>query len=930
MFFIAFGQKVLMAQIGNDPPSIKWKQINTPLSRVIFPEGMDSVATRITNVIHFINGTTSATIGNKTKKIDIVLKNQTTVSNGFVDLAPFKSEFYTTPHPNSFELGSVPWPDLLAIHEYRHVQQFNNFDVGLTKFFHTLFGQEAQSLMSSTAIPNWFFEGDAVYNETNLSKQGRGSLPFFHNNFRAIWMEEKNYSWMKLRNGSLKDDVPNHYQLGYLLVAYGREKYGEKFWENVTHDAASFKNIFYPFQQSLKKYAGVDFETFRNDAFNYYKNIFQTENILPKEVNKNEDYLNERYPSFTENGEIIFIKNSFKHTADFIKKNGAEEMKIRTVDNTIDPYYSYRNGKIVYTSFRPDIRWGDRNYSEIAVLDVTNGHQHTITKRSKYFSPDISEDGQMVVAVNVPEQGGSTLHLLNAANGELINEIKNREHLFYTYPKFYDREKIISPVRNSEGKMSIALINFEKNTTEYLLPFTFNVIAFPAVWNDTLYFSSSYKDNDELMAYTFSNKKIWKINTKEKFGLGKYHPSVNDSNIIWHRFTAEGNRLQKVNKEEISFKEVSFEEMNANPSHFGISSLDNSTANLLRSIPNDTFSITDYSKVAHLFYFHSLQATIDDPLYSVDWVSNNVLNTLESKISFKYNSSDQSKTVGASATYGGFFPLLTGGISYSFDRKGNFKGNAFLYSQWQPYIGFSIPLNLSKGRSFTSLNFGSNLIYNQTDIKGMYKDSIFSPSFNYLNNFISFRHQIQKSQQEIFPRFSQSINLIYKTPLYQYHGYQFMVNSDFYFPGFMSTHSIALKGAFSKKDNLQEINFSNDFPFSRGYLGYNFYKMFKWGVNYHLPLFYPDKGFADIAYLLRVRANVFFDDTEVQDFLSNGSEWKNSFRSVGSEITFDTKWWNQVNVSFGFRYSYLLDSDMFGNSGRNRWEIILPVNIFNR
>ena len=27
--------------------------------------------------------------------------------------------------------------------------------------------------------PNWFYEGDAVYNETNVSRQGRGSFTFF-------------------------------------------------------------------------------------------------------------------------------------------------------------------------------------------------------------------------------------------------------------------------------------------------------------------------------------------------------------------------------------------------------------------------------------------------------------------------------------------------------------------------------------------------------------------------------------------------------------------------------------------------------------------------------------------------------------------------------------------------------------------------------
>ena len=106
--------------------------------------------------------------------------------------------------------------------------------------------------------------------------------------------------------------------------------------------------------------------------------------------------------------------------------------------------------------------------------------------------------------------------------------------------------------------------------------------------------------------------------------------------------------------------------------------------------------------------------------------------------------------------------------------------------------------------------------------------------------------------------------------------------------------------------------------------------MYKWGVNYHLPLFYPDAGFGNIVYVLRVTGNLFYDDTQVNDFLTNGNKFNASFRSTGIEINFDTKWWNQANVSLGLRYSRLLDNDLFGSSGRNRFEIILPMNIFNQ
>jgi len=129
---------------------------------------------------------------------------------------------------------------------------------------------------------------------------------------------------------------------------------------------------------------------------------------------------------------------------------------------------------------------------------------------------------------------------------------------------------------------------------------------------------------------------------------------------------------------------------------------------------------------------------------------------------------------------------------------------------------------------------------------------------------------------------------------------------------------------------MRQVNFSSGFPFSRGYSAINLYEMYKWGLDYHLPVVYPDAGFANVIYLLRVRASLFYDDTRGNDFVNNGNKFTARFRSSGAEITFDTKWWNEAKASIGIRYSHLFDANLFGSSGRNRLEIILPVNIFNQ
>jgi hypothetical protein len=54
-----------------------------------------------------------------------------------------------------------------------------------------------------------------------------------------------------------------------------------------------------------------------------------------------------------------------------------------------------------------------------------------------------------------------------------------------------------------------------------------------------------------------------------------------------------------------------------------------------------------------------------------------------------------------------------------------------------------------------------------------------------------------------------------------------------------------------------------------------------------------------------------------------------NLRSVGGELFFDTRWWNQQPVSFGIRVSHLLDDgfNSLDKKGNNLFEFILPLNL---
>ena len=916
---------------GGTPPSVKWNAVHTLPANIIYPPGLEKEAQQVAFLVSALSKTTLYTIGNQQKPVDIVFHNLTTITNGFVQLAPFRSEFQLTPEQNSFDLGSLPWNQTLAIHEYRHVQQFNNFCVGLSKVFYILFGQDGLAFANSLAVPNWFFEGDAVYQETLVSQQGRGRLPLFLTGFEAIWVSQKNYSWMKLRNGSYRDYTPNHYPLGYMLVAYGRDQYGPEFWAKTAIEAAGFKGFFYPLQKAIKRNAGISFDSFQVKALDYFRNQIpdiaytSSEALYGKKMHH--FVADELFPQFTDSNKLIFQNNSYLHPPVFMiqetKNEKLTRIKYRAV--SLEDAFSYHKHKIVYAAYEPDLRWGWRDYSVIRIMDLDTKKENRLTHKTKYFSPDISPDGKSIVAVNLLETGNCFLDILDMFSGKIQIQLPNPQHLIYTYPKYFTPDQLAVAVRNEKGQMSLMLIDIHSGKQHLLTEWSMDPLGFISVENDRVYFSRTHNGQDQ--GFCFHDGQIYRFKTDAS--AGNYQLAGGYGSLTWTRFTSSGFRLQVSNAQNIfNTTPESFPLLDTSEKH-EVYSLNNPPFQIPFPIADTTFPTKPYSTATHIFNFHSWRPFINDPDYTLSLLGQNVLNSFQSEIFIGYNRNEQYKKAGMDFTYGGFFPFINTGAEYIIDRNGYYKGQKIYWNELLTYAGLSVPLKLSRGRWITNLEGGSNISYRQDFFKGPFKDSIKNTSYLSLDPQVLFTNRLQAGRMQIYPSFAQTILLIYNRAISNVSGNQFLTSGNFYFPGLTSTHSLVFKAAFQQRDSLNQVRFSNSFPFSRGYSGINFYQMYGFGINYNFPLVYPDWGFANLVYFLRIRANAFYDYTGVPYYATNGPGVQSQYRSAGLEIYIDTKWWNQLPLSFGIRYSRLFDPDYQGR-GPNQWELILPLNILDK
>ncbi len=885
---------------------------------------------------------TAKTIGGRQDKWDIILQNQTTIPNAYVRLAPVMSEFYMTPDQNSFSNGSLRWDDNLAIHENRHMQQFSNFNKGFAKVFSFFLGQEGQLLANGLTVPDYFFEGDAVWQESLVSLHGRGSLPSFYNAYKSLWLADKKYSWMKLRNGSYRDFVPDHYALGYKLTAYGYEKYGDNFWNKVTDDAVRFRGVFYPFNRAIEKFSGKSYRQFRDDALRYFKERCLRDTLmsdtgysyLTKEQKNNVvDY---RVPFQVGDDSILLTKRSYNKINGFYILSGGKEIKLRVRDIVIDDNYSYKKGKIVYAAYASDPRWApNRDYSVIKMLDIYTGRQRQITHRSKYFSPEINDAGTEILAVQVNIDGTNNLCRLDAITGEPVLKIPNTGRLFFTQTKYIHSNAAVSAARNMDGNMALVKVDLTSGAVENLTPFSFNVIGYPVVKGDTVYFNASDENADKIFAVTLADKKIFRVTNNIN---GVYFPSVNGKNeLLFSAFSAGGYMLARLDLHAVAWKEfpaINF--LNGNNKYYTDSLLKMPGAGALNILNDSNFDqhpngniknqVTKYRKSFRLFNFHSWRPVVDDPEFGYSIFSNNVLSSFTNTIDYTYNRSDKSHTVGFSSAYGGWFPVLSLGAEGSFNRTVDTAiGKSVHFNAATINAGFSIPLRFVGGRTSQFLQFGAGYNLEQYYYTGVGKNVFSNRAIKYMNAFLSFSNINQQARQHINPRWAQSVSFNYRDAFNFMSSYKFVAHASFYFPGIFPNHSLVFNTAFQKRDTLPDL-FSKVFSYSRGYEALSTRQMFKWGANYHFPVVYPDWGFANLLYFQRIRANAFYDHTvaraRVNSLLTDIKS-----RSTGAEIYFDTKWWNAFPVSFGVRFSHLLDTDLLNPLVKNRWEILLPISL---
>jgi len=365
---LLIGNSRLYAQYystGQEPASIRWKQIKTEHVKLIFPDYYEARARKLASYLDSTCAYSGTSLNYRPKRIPVIIHTQSAKSNAVVAWAPKRMEFYTTPPQDMY---AQPWLEQLSIHEYRHVVQIEKLNQGPTRVLSWFFGQQGTAAILGLYVPPWFLEGDAVVAETGLSYSGRGRDPRFEMRLRAQVLGRGPYSYDKATLGSYRDFIPSHYQLGYFLVAEGRRKYGSAIWSHSLDRVGRRPYMITPFQNGIREISGERKIPFYEESISSLGQRWRRQDSLSglAEVRivspSQKRYTDYRHPVYINESEVVALKISIDDIPRFVKidSNGNEEV-VYTPGFIKTEAVSYAAGKLCWSENRPDLRWANRS-----------------------------------------------------------------------------------------------------------------------------------------------------------------------------------------------------------------------------------------------------------------------------------------------------------------------------------------------------------------------------------------------------------------------------------------------------------------------------------------------------------------------------------------------------------------------------------------
>lgn len=878
---------------GSDPASTKWNTIQTDNYKLLYPRGLDSLATAYIQNLEYWRDRVGASVGYKpgeryTNPTPVILHPFTATSNGAVVWAPRRMDLFTC--PNLSDPEPMPWMQNLGVHESRHVAQMqfgrSGFFTGIHFVLGEMFAGAAAAIYPSTAL----LEGDAVTAETALTSAGRGRSDAFLRQYRISLDNGDFRNWWQWRYGSQKKYTPDHYAAGYFAIsgaryAFDTPHFTDHYFDRIRRRAGF---AFWNWQKTFRELSGEDTFT---DAFNKVSDTYadvwreydshRSIQALPKTRLTRHGRFYAKYTNMAAAPDGIYVvKTSLDKAAElhFIDSTGKDNF-VRPMSSSVGRLVFHDN-KLYWSENTPGLRWELGGDSSIRYIKHHGRKIHDVTRKGRLFNPSFR--GESLLAIDCRYDGSSTIMGgPQAPKGVQIIELAS------------DGKRIYAIGLNDEG---LGLYLYDGGWKTVLTPSKVRLHTLD-ISDGTLYFVSDLDGTDEV--YSLSGKSLKKL-TNYKYGASDY--CLRGSTIYLTIPGTDGEHLYSEDLNALKGEDADWNDVYVSPI---VKKIVAQSAGLLpEGLTDGNTEISSpkkYSKIAGIPHVHSwapvylhgdddgtlsFQETTEALRFGATAFFQNLLGTAwgTAAIGCQHSHGNNDyRTIGnISFTWRGWFPVLTASVTFNeedalaytryhitSDGKNwiSTTGKVQNKTSFEANIKAYVPFNLSSGgwsrgitpmvkACFTNNTFDKSLYYTYMTGQpfpgttyGVDKGE--TSNVRMVTSSVTAYAKRPVPNSAIYPRWGAGVEV----------GYRFRPGLDDFFspglyayaygyvPGLLSTHGIKLSAIWQRLDaGMMRENAVTTRP--RGfadtginsYLALNQKSQFKATIDYALPLLSVDWG----------------------------------------------------------------------------------------
>ena len=876
--------------ITQNPPGLRWQQVQTPHFRVIYPLGIDTAAQRTAGRLEALHQADGQTLGVEARPVAVVLQNQTTVSNGFVTFLPRHAEFFTTPDQTQ-GLGTVDWLDGLVVHEFRHVNQFDKARQGFGRVVVPLLGDGGLGV-AAVGVPQWFFEGDAVGTETALTRSGRGRIPLFGLGLRANLLSGLRFGYQEAVNGSLRDNVPNWYVLGYYMTSYAKAHYGADVWRRALDQYYRFP--FYPFSFSngLRCATGLRVENLYQRTMSELDSTWRTDlaaRPAPTPVAElagqpaSRVFTQYQFPQYVSDSTVLALKSGLGDIQRLVllSRHGQARRVFTLGSLNLPDLLSVGGNRAVWLEFRRSPRWGQVVYSELKVLDLATGRVRRLARGTRYAAAALAPDGHRIVVVQTSPAYHHALLVLDANSGQVLHTLPNPRNDFYQQPRFTADGRVVAVALSAAGK-TLQVLDPATGQARNLLPVANVNLANPQPWGDYVLYDSPQTGVDNLFAVSQQTGQTYQVTNRP---FGAYHPAVSPDgqHLAFHDYRATGARVVELPLSPATWLALpapARRDAPAGPYAEKLAAGEPAAARVtaLLASPDSAgprYGVRRYRPLTHAFrlFSYGVVQSPDGANVSLGVRSQDYLSTTQVFAGLTYNQTERTLGATGALSYQGLPIVLDAEISYQgrnaaryFDRARPL--DSLRLTRWQVtrvLLGGRLPLVLTHAKYLQALTLGAyylgEQVYNYVAPSRSLSETGPTAPLHALQTSLSYASQLKQSARDVAPRGGATLLATYRTTPFgtNLQASQVGVQAGVYLPGLGRHHALRLRGGFQYQQQ-QQYAFTAAISFPRVEPDYvSFDRLAVGSADYHLPLAYLHAALGRVLYVQRLRATAFGD-----------------------------------------------------------------------